>query len=125
LTEHKIDPYRYRGMDVEEARRAMAEDERRAINEDPRTIASIRAVERHAAEKAAEQQRNADEAERQRQAEAAAEMEDERARLLRSWRQNGGTPAEFEIEWPAMKRRLIARRVEELDAERERVAFRA
>ena len=121
----EYDPSKYAGMSQEQAAAAEAEDRKLADAEDPRTKASIAAVQRREAEKVAEQQRQADEAERQRQAAAAAELEDERTRLLRSWQANGGTQGEFEIEWPAMKRRLIARRVEEADAERERVAFRA
>jgi hypothetical protein len=36
---------------------------------------------------------------------------------------NGGTAAEFETEWPAMKRRIVAERTEAAAAEREREAF--
>jgi colicin import membrane protein len=51
MSEFKIDPNKYAGMNVEEARRAMAEDERIAIDNDPRTQAAVRNTERREAER--------------------------------------------------------------------------
>lgn len=121
LFEFTSDFSKYAGMTAEEMERAIAEDRRRAIEADPRTVAATRAAEQRGTEAKAEQQRQADEARRQQQADAAAELEEEKQRRLRIWELNGGAESEFETQWPAMKRRIVAARTEA--AEREREAF--
>src|SRR5918994_7230542 len=80
--EFKIDPNKYRGLSLEEARRAMAEDERRAINEDPRTRAFVRNMERREQARQAEQQRLIEEDRHRQRAEVTAALEDERQQRL-------------------------------------------
>lgn len=125
MTEHKIDPNKYKGMSLEEARRAMVEDEREALANDPRTIAAARSAERYERERQGEQQRQADEARRQEQAQAAAEWEKEKQRRLLIWIASGGTEAEFDRAWPQLKERLLSERVDAFEREREETAFRA
>jgi hypothetical protein len=123
--EFKIDPNKYRGLSLEEARRAMAEDERRAINEDPRTRAFVRNMERREQERQAEQQRLIEEDRHRQRAEVAAALEDERQQRLRIWIARGGTEPGFAEAWPGMLQKILTERTEAAAAEREREAFTA
>ena len=121
--EHKIDPEKYRGMSLHEARLAEEEDRRRAINEDPRTIAALQAVEERQAAERAEERRQENEARKQRELDAKAAWAEEYDRRLQLWVASGGAESDFDAAWPDLKHQILMERVSGDEERREREAF--
>ncbi len=123
MTEYKIDPMKYAGLDPQDAERAMEEDRRRAIAEDPRTVALLQAVEERKRAEEAEERERAEEARQKREREAAARWEEERTRRRDLWIAGGGAESEFDSAWPEIKDRLLMERVSGAEERRMREAF--
>lgn len=116
MSEAWIDPEGYRGMNPQEAKRAVEEERRRAINEDPGLQKARREMEERQQAEREEERRAAEEAHAAKETASERAWEEEYLRQLRTWSASGGTEAEFEEAWPEIRRRTLMER----DAENER-----
>ena len=123
MSEHKIDPEKYRGMSPEEAARAMAEDEREFINSHPGVVATRERIEEQEREEKAEERRKAEEARRQREADAEEMWQSEYERRMMLWTASGGAESDFDAAWPEIRRGLLMERVVGDEEHRRRAAF--
>jgi len=123
MTEHKIDPERYKGMSAQDADRAMQEDEREALNQHPAVVAAREAMAEREREQEAEERRRAEEARQQRERDAEERWEQERTRRRNLWIAGGGAESEFDSAWPEIKRQLLMERVSGAEERRRRKAF--
>ena len=110
---------KYRGLSAEEARRQMEEDKRRAIYEDPRTVAAVRAAEKHKRQQEAEAEQRRRQLEEDRRAGARAELEAEKESKRSQWLDAGGDAESFERAWPEIRQQILMGKML-TDEERER-----